>query len=130
MPTTFGFFSDASLKTPVRSALFFTQDRTSPVAQDRVVYFGSPLAGRSCQKVGGVIVSATGGAASDIKLAASAAGLAGAVGGAPLSLGAVVLGGVANARAIHIRALDSTHAPGVNAGLALALNDPTEYDNG
>ena len=103
-----------------------------------MVYFGSPLAGHVCQAesapgVDPVTVnvvdaaSGSGSPASNVYLALTAGDLDTAVGGAPLDLPAAIEGGVANALAIHIRVLDTTHASGVHADLSLETNALGEW---
>lgn len=133
MALSFGFYSDAALTTPVLARLPFVQPVASPVAIDRLVYFGSPLAGRLCQAardpgVDPIVISITdasgetGSPAGDVRLALTAGGLDAVTGGAPLELPETINSGVSAAVEVHIRVLDSTHASGVNNDLALVTN--------
>ena len=138
MALTFGFYSDAALTTPLAARLPFVQAVSTPVAVDRVIYFGSPLTGRVCKAVSDpgvdpVVISitdanaGTGSPATDVKLALTSGGLSTATGGASLSLPATIDGGVAGAKAIYIRVLDSTHVGAVNNDLGLLTNALEEY---
>lgn len=139
MALSFAFHSDAALTTPVAARLPFVQAVSDPVAVDRVLYFGSPRAGRICQAASApgtdpVTISIAdanpggGSPAGDVRLALTASGLDTAVGGDPLVLPATIAGGVAGAVAVHVRVLDSTHASGVNRDLALITNTLRETD--
>lgn len=138
MATTFGFFSDAALTTPLAAHLLFIQPVSSPTAVDKVVYFGSATASRKAMAdsdpgVDPIVISITdaaggsGSPASDVKLALSSGGLASATGGAPLTLPAEINSGSGGAVAIHIRVLDSTHAFGLNNDLSLTTNTLAEF---
>lgn len=139
MALSFGFYSDAALTTPVTARLPFVQPVASPVAVDRLVYFGSPLAGRMCQAssdpgVDPVVISITdanagsGSPAGDLRLALTVGGLDTAIGGAALDLPETINSGVSGAVAVYMRVLDSTHASGVNNDLSLATNTLREAD--
>jgi len=138
MATTFGFFSDAALTTPLSARLLFTQAVSSPAAVDKVVYFGSATASRkamanSAPGVDPIVISITdaaggsGSPTSDVKLALSSGGLAAATGGASLTLPVEIDSGSANAIPIHIRVLDSTHAFALNQDLSLTTNTLAEF---
>lgn len=138
MALTFDFYADAGLTTPIVSLVQFLQAAASPVAADKVVYFGSPTAGRvaRCLADPGVdpilvsVVDANAGSgvpATAVKLALSAGGLAGATGGAALSLGVAVNGGVVNAVPIHLRVLDPTHVVAVHTDLSISTSELGEY---
>lgn len=133
MALSFAFHSDAALTTPVAARLPFVQAVSDPVAVDRVLYFGSPRAGRICQAASAPgtdpvtisiadVTSGAGSPAGDVRLALSAGGLDTAVGGAALDLPDTIDSGVAGAIAVHIRVLDSTHASGVHNDLSLVTN--------
>ena len=65
----------------------------------------------------------------EITLAATAAGLAGATAGAALSLGTSIIAGVANAKEINIRVANAVTTVGDNAAfpeLSVNINDVTE----
>ena len=138
MALSFGFFSDPALTTPISARLQLIQDASAPVAADKVVYFGSRLAGRVCKAgsnpgvdpvVLSVVDSASGGGspAGDVRLALSSGGLASAGGGQPLNLPAVVAGGQAGAVAVYVRVLDSTGASGIHVDLSLLTGVLKEY---
>jgi len=138
MATTFGFFTDPALTTPLVSRLQFVQAVTSPSPADNAVYFGSNHPGRYCQAnsdpgVDPVVVSivdATPGAGvpvTDVKLALTSGGLDGATGGTALALPETVNSGIDGAVAVHIRVLDSTHVSAVDIGLSLSTNALVEF---
>lgn len=138
MALTFGFFLDAALTTPIASAPQFVQAVTSPTPADKVVYFGSPTAGRVAKRESNpgtdpILVSAsdsssgTGSPASDVKLALTAGGLASATGGAALNIGTTVEGGAVNAVPIHIRVTDSTHVAALNTDLSIVASTIAEF---
>lgn len=137
MPFVFGFFSDAALTTPISGALVFNQPVGGATPDDKVVYFGGQSGYQAKAKsnpgVDQVTVSivdaatGSGSPATDVKLALTAGGLDSATGGAPVDLGAVVSGGVANAVAIHIRVLDSTGNTGLHSDLSLTTNALYQY---
>jgi hypothetical protein len=138
MAVSFGFFSDPALTTQISARLQFVQASSSPSPEDKVVYFGSPVAGRFCQANSdpGVdpivlsIVDATPGAGipvTDVKLALSSGGLSGATGGAPLNLPDTVYSGIAGAVPVYIRVLDSTHVSALDAGLSITANMLAEF---
>lgn len=135
---TFGFYLDPALTTPVAARPQFVQAASSPVAEDKVVYFGSPNAGRIAKAASdpGVdaiavsIVDSASGAGSpagDVRLALSAGGLATATPSAPLSLGVDVAGGVAEAVPVYLRVLDSTHTLGRHTDLSISCNLIAEF---
>jgi len=137
MALSFGFYADPALTTRLGSRLAFVQDHLAPAAADKVIYFGSPLPGKTCRAnsspgVAAITVSPTDAApaaglpASTLRLALSAAGLASATPGASLALPATVLSGVANAIPIHMRVLDSLHVVGVYNDLGLTTNQLIE----
>jgi len=138
MATTFGFFTDPALTTPLVSRLQFVQAVSSPSASDNAIYFGSPEPGRYCQAnsapgVDPIVVSisdATPGVGipiTDVKLALTSGGLSGATGGAALALPNTVNSGIAGAIELHIRVLDSTHVSAVDVGLSLTTNTLAEF---
>lgn len=137
MATSFGFYSDAGLTTPLGALSVVQAADGSAAAVDSVVYFGSPSAGKKAQAtsnpgVAPVFVSiadsaaGAGLAATAVKLAASSGGLAAAVAGNPLSLGVQVLSGSANAVAVHVRIKTPAVAVGNYTDLSLATPDLTE----
>jgi hypothetical protein len=106
--STFRFFSDAGLTVPL------TTLRHLSTQSDRLIYFGSPFAGLQLQdsaspgvaNVNISVADSAGGAglaASAVKLAATNGALAGATGGAALSLGHTIFSGAGNAKPVHLR---------------------------
>lgn len=106
---TFRFYADAGLTIP-----FTDNIRHVSTQGDRLVYYGDPVEGRMLQDASApgsanimlsVFDSAvgSGAAASWVKLADTSGGLTGATAGAALSLGHTILGGVANAKPVHMR---------------------------
>lgn len=135
---TFGFFSDASLKTPIEARLQFIQESSVPTQADKVIYFGSPEVGHVVKATSNpgtdpILVSvadalpAGGNPSTDVRLALSAAGLDTATGGADLDLGVELASGVSGAVAIHMRVIDSTGVVGKKVDLSLITNDLTEW---
>ena len=133
MSLSFGFFSDAALTTPITTPLQFLQAISSPVAEDKTIYFGSAVASRVCEAdsnpgVDAVTVSivdsagGSGSPATDVKLALSSVGLGSATGGATLALPTTINSSSGNAVPIYVRVLDSTHAGGLNLDLSLQTN--------
>jgi hypothetical protein len=136
MTTTFGFFSDSALTVPITTLAAVMQIGGTPV--DKVVYFGSATASRVAKassnpgvdQIAVSIVDATlggGHPATEIKLATTNGGLAGATGGAALNLGVQVASGSANAVPLHIRWTDSVGTVETATELSLACNDINEY---
>lgn len=120
----FGFYLDPAGTTPIVSPPQFVQAVSSPVAADKVIYFGTPGAGHWLAAVGGgnIVASLSGPGAANIALALSAAGLASATPGAALSLGAQVEGLIP----LHVRALDTTHVAG-NRAFTVTTNTVEEW---
>jgi len=130
---SFGFFADAGLTIPLSVDLrhFSTQG-------DRLIYFGSPDAGRQLQDstAPGVTAlqvsiadsaSGSGLASASIKLASTSGGLDTAIGGAALDLGHTVLSGAGNAKPIHMRFDTSAGTVGTDyTDLGLAVNNVIE----
>lgn len=131
MPS-FAFYSDAGLTTLVGSMLDVAQSVDGSTGEVvRVVYYGSSSEGRTLRAASdpGVdpiilsIVDSTplsGSPVGDVTLALEETFIARAP-GAALSLGAQILGGIANAVPIYIRVLDSTETLGLNTDLSLAM---------
>jgi hypothetical protein len=137
MATSFGFFADAGLTTPATSLAAVQAADGSADAVDSVVYFGSMASGKKAQATSdpgvdpvyvSIADSATGAglAATAVKLAASSGGLGAAIAGNPLSLGAQVLSGSANAVAVHVRIKTPAVAVGNYTDLSLVTPDLTE----
>ncbi len=130
---SFGFFADAGLTIPLSVDLrhFSTQG-------DRLIYFGSPDAGRQLQDstAPGVTAlqvsiadsaSGSGLASESIKLASTSGGLDTAIGGAALGLGNTVLSGASNAKPIHMRFDTSSGTVGTDyTDLGLAVLNTIE----
>lgn len=131
--STFYFYADPGLTTPIAGALDFAQavdGSTGPVQQ--TVYFGSAASGhvlRAASNPGSdpIVISivdsalGSGSPATDVKLALEPT-FSGRNGGDPLSLGPTIMSGVGNAVAIYIRVLDTTGAIGVHTDLSLVTN--------
>jgi len=64
--------------------------------------------------------------ATEVKLAATAGGLAGAVGGDPLDLGTQILSGVGNATEVHMRIDQDTHDVETYTDLQISVNELDE----
>lgn len=137
MATSFGFYSDAGLTTPLASLAAVQAADGSAAAVDSVVYFGSTASGKKVQATSdpgvdpvyiAIADSASGAglAVTAIKLAASSGGLDAAVAGNPLSLGTQVLSGSANAVAVHVRIKTPAVAVGNYTDLSLVTPDLTE----
>lgn len=114
MPTSFGFFLDPACTTPIVSSVQFVQAVSSPVPDDRVVYFGSPLVNRFAVMANGgtITASLSGVAASNVTLALDESGLLSRSPGAALMLGTRVNGGPAGVIPVHVRVLDTAHVIG------------------
>lgn len=110
--STFNLFADAGLAVPAVPLSFAQVVGGAPV--DRLVYFGSPAAGKRLQAASNPGADALSLAITDsapgsglattvVKLATSAAGLTSATGGAALALGSTILSGAANAVPVYVR---------------------------
>ncbi|CAI8818298.1 hypothetical protein [Methylococcus capsulatus] len=137
MPT-FALYTDAALTQLLAGNLVATQNAdgsTPPVVF--TLYLGSPTANRKIQAnanpgvdpIQATVVDAntgSGHSASEVKLAATQAGLAAAVGGSALDLGTEILSGAANAKPIWIEVNDATHAVGTATELAVVIANVRE----
>lgn len=134
MPTTWGFYSDAGLTTPVSNGATLI-DGEAPV--DRVIYFGSTAAGKTLQAASlpgtdPITVSpadsagGSGAAVTNIKLALSAGGLVSAVAGASLNVGTTLASGPGGAVPIYVRTSQGALAVGIYDDLSLMTNGLTE----
>lgn len=114
MTTSFGFFLDPACTTPIVSSVQFVQAVSNPSPADRVIYFGSPIAGRFAVMTNGsaIVASISGAAASNVTLALSEQDLGMRSPGASLALGTRVNGGPAGVVPVHVRVLDSLHVSG------------------
>jgi hypothetical protein len=127
MSTTWNFYADAGVTTLAEGGATVI-DGLSP--SDRMLYFASPAAGKTLQAasnpgVDAIVVEvfddavSSGAEASAIRLSLSAAGLATATPGAPLSLPATLTSGPAGAVAIYVRTEQGALALGTYTGLSL-----------
>lgn len=135
MAITLKFYSDAGLTTELSGLSYSRDSAGASPADDRVVYLGSTVAGHTIEAQDGVSdvlvqvvdsASGSGVPASAVKLALSSGGLAAAVAGAPLSLGASLTTGAGNSVAIHIRVATGALAIGLYTDLKLATNPLAE----
>lgn len=138
MALSFALYTDANLTTPLSSNLVCSQNAdgsSDPV--DKVVYLGSTVANRKLEAnsnpgVDQIVVSVvdsapgTGHPATEVKLATTFGGLASAVGGAPLNIGATILSGVENAVPIYIRVDDTTGVVSTSTELSVAISNVRE----
>lgn len=132
MSLTFAFWADAGMTVPNAAGATLTAGG-SPT--DRIVYFGSPAAGKTLQaatspgtnpvQITITDASAGSGAATTaIKLSLSAAGLNTATAGAPLSIGTTISSGAPIA--IYVRTTQGALGVGTYNDLALATNSVVE----
>lgn len=137
MSTTFAFYADAGLTAPLASLAVLQGEDGSTPAADRTVYFGSTASGKTLransnpgvdQIAVSIADSATGSgpAASQVKLALSAGGLAGATGGASLNLGTSIASGTGGAVPVYVRVDTPALTPGSYADLSLNTNTVIE----
>lgn len=132
---SFGFYSDAGLTVPIATLRHY-----STQVGDRLVYFGSPNAAKklvdaTSPEVANLNVSiidddtGAGLPASAYKLALTSGGLSSAVGGAALSLGTVVMGGVGGAKPVHIRISTTAGVTGEDyTDIGLEVQNTAEAD--
>lgn len=132
--TTFAFYTDAALTIPLAGNIVAAQNAdgsTPPIVT--ALYFGSTNATRRAQansnpgvdNLSATIVDAapgSGHAATEIKLASTQGGLAGATPGAALSLGTTVNGGTENAKPIWIEIDDATGTIGTATELSVKVD--------
>lgn len=134
MPTTWGFYSDPGLTTPVSNGATLI-DGAGPA--DRVIYFGSAAAGKTLQAASlpgtdPITVSpadstaGSGAAVENIKLALTAGGLDAAVAGAALTVGTTLSSGVGGAIPIYVRTLQGTLDVGIYDDISLTTNGLVE----
>lgn len=134
MSGTFGFFLDASLTSPLTTAL-----KASGTTTDFRLWFGSAETAGAYQVeadsdpgVDQIEVSitdsapSTGHAASAVKLALLQSGLSGATGGAALDLGTTIESGSANAVEFWVRVTDAVGSLATSTELGLTTNDIVE----
>lgn len=134
MAISLDFFKDSGLTDASDIPATQSVDGAA-AAEDRVVYLGSPVAGRKFRATSNpgvdqvaVSIANAGGSlpASAVKLALSAGGLASAVAGAPLNVGTQILSGVANALPIYVRIDAPALALARYTNLSLTTNTVTE----
>lgn len=134
MTTSLKFYANSNLTGELAGLSFTRAADGSLGADDRLVYLGSTASGKTFTPVTGtditlsVIDADTGGGvpASAVKMATTQGGLAGAVAGAPLSLGASIASGAAGAKAIWIRVQTAALAIGDYTDLGLETNNLQE----
>lgn len=140
MALSFKFYHDAALTSEITALnpLTATQDTAGGLgAVDKTIYFGSTATGTKAQVSANPGVTAisisivdanagTGSPASEIKLALSSGGLAGATGGAALTLSHTVTSGVANAVPIFTRRASALVVAGTHTDLSLATQSLVE----
>lgn len=135
MTISLKFYADAGLTTQITSLAYTRNTDGSTAAEDRVVYVGSVAAGKTFTATDGVsdvllqvVDSDAGGGvpATAVKLASSSGGLAAAVAGAALSLGASVLSGSGNSLAVHVRLLTGVLPVGNYLDVKFQTNPLTE----
>jgi len=131
---TFNLFTNAGLTVVFGGTLLIDQNvdgSTGPV--DTQLWIGSTAVGKTLQAdsdpgVDQIVMSisdsapAMGNPATDVKLASTQGGLAGATPGASLNLGTSILSGVGNAVTFWIRVEDSTNTLGVSTELQFLTN--------
>lgn len=134
MATTWAFYADAGLTTPLIGGATLID---GAAAVDRLIYFGSSTASKTLQAASTpgtdpITVSpadsagGTGAAVGNIKLALTFGGLATATAGAALNVGTTLTSGSANAVPIYVRTLQGALGVGVYDDLTLATNGLVE----
>lgn len=140
MPLTFNLFHDSALTQPITSVNPLTATQDGGVllgAVDKTIYLGSTTSTNKLQVtaspgVNPLIVSivdaasGTGAPSTEYKLALTSGGLATAVAGASLTLGATINGGVANAVPIFTRRTSAITAPGAYSDISINVATPYE----
>jgi hypothetical protein len=127
-------YIDAGLSTLADTPLILVQDVGGVGHAQRVLYLGSNDAGhtfyaQSSPTSAPITLSvadslpASGQPSTSIKLALSEAGLASAVGGAPLNVALSINAGAAGAIPIWIRFADATTVTGISTDLILTCNN-------
>ena len=129
MTITWKFYADAGMTAELTSLPLQVPDVGGTT--ETVVYFGSTIAGKTLQAASNpgtdaITIApqdadgATGLEASNLKLALTYAGLAGATAGAPVSVGASRISGAA--LAIYVRLTTAAEAVGSYTDLSLKTN--------
>ena len=137
MSISLAFYLDAGLTSPASAVSIAQAVDGSSSAVDRVVYLGSPVAGKKFEQAAapgtGQIslsiadaASGSGVQASHVKLATSSGGLASATAGAALNLGTSLLSGVANAVPVYLRVDTPALTAGVYSDISLTLPEIVE----
>lgn len=134
MALTLKFYTDANLTHEITVLTYTRATDGSLAAEDRLIYCGSAASGKTFTAVAGgnITLSITdvdagsGVPAAAVKIAATQPGLAGAVAGAGMNLGASMSSGIANAKAIWVRVQTDVLAIGDYADLALEFNNLME----
>jgi hypothetical protein len=131
---TFKIYTDAALTVEFVPPLSAVQNADGSTArQDFQFWLGSAASGKTLQadsnpgvdQIALSVVDAaasTGHAATEIKLATSQAGLAGATGGAALNLATAITSGVANAKTFWVGWKDTTGVVGTSTELSITTN--------
>lgn len=136
MAVTWKFYTDSGLTTELVGNLVIAQNQDGSTGDiDGVLYFGSTEASKTLQAdsnpgVDQISISITDSdpnpgttpEATDLKLATSNGGLAGATAGAALDLGVTLTSGVGNAVAVHYRQATPTAPVGNYTELSLTTN--------
>lgn len=132
--STWAFFADSGLTVPATGGAAVASNGTST---DRLIWFGSPVAGKTLQAATSpgaanvqilVTDSAPGSGveASAIRLALSSAGLSSATPGAALSVGTTLSSGPAGAVPVYVRSSRGALGVGVYPGLSLTTSSVIE----
>jgi len=135
--STFNIFADSGLTVPAVPLAFAQLAGGAPV--DRLVWFGSPAAGKKLQASSDPGADAlvleifdtdagSGAPATALKLATSAAGLNTATAGASLALGSTILSGAANAVPVFARADAGSATPVTYTDLQVRVMGALETD--
>lgn len=131
---TFKIYTDETLTTEFTGTLNFTQNVDGSTGmQTAQLWLGSTSTGKTLQAqsnpgVDQITLSvvdsapASGHPASEVKLALTEPGLAGATGGAPLNLGTAISSGVGNKATFWIGVTDSTGVIGTSTELSVQTN--------
>lgn len=132
--STFKIYTNAGLTTEFTGSLSASQNANGSTGrQDFQLWLGSVAASKTLQADSNpgvdqialsVVDSAvgTGHPASEIKLATTQGGLAGATGGASLNLGTAISSGVGNAVTFWVGITDSTGVVGTSTELSITSN--------
>lgn len=131
----FAFYLDANLTAPLQTDLFCVQkDDGSSDPCVFELWFGSPLAAYKVQAdsdpgTDPIVVNVTDSAAGsgheaeEVKLSLTESGLSSATGGASLTLGTTINGGISNAVKFYVQIDDATGTVGFANELGIETND-------